>query len=79
MDQKIKSKVNKYVRSRYPNLEGINPKIAKQANSDNSKNNFTFVFTYKGFMNLAGNKKIPIVVRAVCTEDGKILKLSSSK
>jgi len=79
MDQKIRNKINKYVRSRYPILEGINPKIVRQANSDTSKKDSTYLFTYKGFADGAGNKKIPIVVRAVCSEDGNILKLSSSK
>ena len=74
MNAKTKNKVNKYVRSRFPDLKGINPSIVKQTSS--KKN---YLFTYKGSAKLANGKKMPIIVRVVCTEDGRITKLSSSR
>ena len=74
MKSKAKNEVNKYVRDRFPDLKGVNPTIVKQARSKNK-----YRFTYKGSATVADGKKMPIIVRVVCTEEGKIIKLSSSR
>lgn len=79
MNQKAKNKVNKQVYRRFPNLNGAKPKVQQQKNSTSSKSNVTYLLTYKGSAKLSGSKSMPIIIRVVSTEDGKILKLSSSR
>lgn len=79
MNSKAKDKVNKQVYRRFPNLNGAKPKVQKQNKSSSAKNNITYLLTYKGSAKLAGSKSMPIIIRVVSTEDGKILKLSSSR
>ena len=65
-------KVTEHVISKYPKLEGRHPKITEQA-----EGKYLFVFNYTD--ELPGNRKIENIVRVVSDEDGKILKMSSSK
>lgn len=79
MKQNAKNKVNQQVYRRFPSLNGTRPKIQAQKTAKSSKSSNTYLFTYKGSAKVSGNKKLPLIVRVVSTEDGKILKLSTSR
>ena len=74
MDQQIKSRINQKVYQQYPAVKGVNPKVQLQ-----SKTKGTYLFTYKSSATVSNNKKLPIIVKVVCTAEGKILKMSTSR
>ena len=76
MDKKAKEKINQKVYRSYPALKGSRPKLIRQKKKQDS---LTYTLIYKSTAITPNNKKIPLIVRVVCTDDGKILKISSAR
>lgn len=76
MEQKSINKVNKAVYRQYPALENVKPRISKQKSTNNQ---FNYLLVYKSNMELNSGKLIPLIVRVVSTDNGNIIKISSSK
>ena len=76
MDKKIKEKINQKVYRNFPSLSGSKPKVQSQKNKTGSN---VYTFIYKGSAISANKKTIPLIVRVVCTNDGKIIKMSTAR
>lgn len=81
MDQKILDRVNHEIYKKFPDLEGAKPRITKSSvpKSRSDRDSVRYTLTYRRSVKISQTKTIPLVVRVVCSEDGKIQKLSSSK
>lgn len=81
MDQKIIDRVNQEIYKKFPELDGAKPRIAKTSTpkSKSDRDSLRYTLTYRRSIKISQTKTIPLVVRVVCSEDGKIQKLSSSK
>jgi hypothetical protein len=65
-------KVNRKVFRQFPELEGKNPSISSRPDGES-------LYTYKGSVTLPNGKAMSRVVRVVVSENGRILKLTSSR
>lgn len=79
MDSHILSSICKQVYQKYPEVSGADPKITVQKSPAGGKAESSYLLTFKGSATGADGKKISSVVRVVANENGKILKISSSK
>ena len=81
MEQKLFHDVCQEIYHKFPQLSGCKPTIKQQAHSTTSGNesgmNYLLVFTNKG----KPKNELPVVtwVRVLVSEQGKILKLTSSR
>ncbi len=71
MGESIKDRVNKKVYRQFPELEGKSPSISSRPDGE-------LLYTYKGSVELPNGKTMSRVVRVVISENGRILKLTSS-
>jgi hypothetical protein len=72
MEKQIIQSICEKVYKQYPIVEGVYPEINPQPNG-----NHLLVFESKG--KISTQKAIPIQVRVIVDENGKIIKLSSSR
>lgn len=77
MDSKILSQIVKQVYQKYPDMQGIVPKIQEIPVNPGQEKRFTLTFQVIALS--ANQKRIPKYVRATVNEKGKILKLSASR
>lgn len=77
MDSKILSQIIKQVYQKYPDMQGIIPKIQEVPVNPGQEKRFTLTFHTNALS--ANQKRIPKYVRATVNEKGKILKLSASR
>jgi hypothetical protein len=73
--------INNQIYRQFPEFSGVQPSIQKQASSNNSTDNTTtnYVFIYSIQAHVGNNKSLTRVVRAVVNEQGKILKITTSR
>jgi hypothetical protein len=82
--QKIET-ISRDIHRRFPEVEGIKPKVRKQplpkskGGKTISPGKQNYLLTYKTSVNGPGGQTIPRWVRVVATPKGKILKISTSK
>jgi len=83
MDKKIIEKVTRTVNRKYPETMNVKPVVRKQSLSKNvSSGKFvpkTYLLTYHVKIKTTTQKTINKYIRAVADENGKIIKISSSK
>jgi hypothetical protein len=80
MDSSQIKSISQDVYRRFPEFAGIQPKVQKQAPpSKASGGPQTFLLTYKGQANLPDQKTLPRWVRVVANEQGKIIKITTSR
>lgn len=81
MNRELLQSINKEVYRRFPELKDTRPKIQKQAvpETRSISKPTTYVLIYQGQVLTAGQKLLPRLVRVVVNEQGKILKISTSK
>ena len=81
MNQKLISAVSKEIYHRFPEFAGTQPKVQIQhaINSRPSDNGSTYLLTFNSQASIAGKKSLPRWVRVVVNEQGKILKVSTSR
>jgi hypothetical protein len=73
------STVRKEVYRRFPEFSGVRPKVQTQRSSSAKNGDKTYLLTFKTKADLPGNKSMPRWVRIVANENGKILKISTSR
>jgi hypothetical protein len=71
------AKVNRKVFRQFPEMKSTRPSVRSQSSSKNGKQRYTL--TYKGKASLPGGREISRVVRVVADENGKVIKMSTSK
>ncbi len=83
MDKKIIEKVTRTVNRKYPETMNIKPVVRKQSLSKNVSSGKlvpkTYLLTYHVKIKTTTQKTINKYIRAVADENGKIIKISSSK
>jgi hypothetical protein len=80
MDASYIKSISQDVYRRFPEFVGIQPKVQKQASSSKaSGGSQTFLLIYKGQASLPDQKTLPRWVRVVANEQGKILKITTSR
>jgi hypothetical protein len=75
MDAEILSRVCAQIYSKYPDVNGIRPKVHAQTKVGGT--NHLLIFT--GSAKSTGGKILSRVLRVVVTDDGKIIKVTTSK
>jgi hypothetical protein len=84
MDAKLLKEVIAQVHRRYPEFAGIQPKVKNQVPPGGASNSapqtvlLTFSSTAKA-QSSAGSKSMPRYLRVVVNENGKILKVTTSR
>ena len=81
MDQEIIKIINKEVYRRFPEIKGKKPKIQvlKLSEKKTIIKPKTYLLVYSGQVNTDTNKLLPRLVRVMATEQGEILKITTSK
>ena len=81
MDQKLVNTISDQVYSRFPDVEGKKPKVRRQAIPKDKKTNLktTYLLTYQGTAKVQGGKTINRYVRVVADDNGKIIKITTSR
>ncbi len=77
MDSKILSVVCTQIYRRFPEIDGIRPKVQTQALPDQKGQNYLLVFRGAGVT--SDGKSLPRIVRATVDDKGKILKVTTSR
>lgn len=72
MDEKIIAKINQEVYKQFPYLQDTKPEIKTEREG-------VYQFQYEGSVQTANERTLPIIVKVVADEQGKILKLSTSR
>jgi hypothetical protein len=77
VDRDVVDKINRKVAKQHPEMKGVHPTVRREPKS--KRGGVTYSLTYKGQANLPGGQKLKRVVRVVATEEGRILRMSTSK
>jgi hypothetical protein len=77
MDREAIDRVNRKVSRQFPEMKSIRPSVKAESKASNNKQKFSL--TYKGKANLPNGRTISRVVRVVADENGKVLRMSTSK
>ena len=72
MDSETISKINQQVFRQFPFLTGTLPEVSQE-------NENRWLLLYKGSVVTADGHELPVVVRVIADNDGKVIKLTSSR
>ena len=75
MDTDILSKICSQIYSKFPEVNGVRPKVQTQGKSGDTK--YLIIFT--GSAKSSSGTVLSRVVRVVASENGKIIKITTSK
>ena len=75
MKRDLINAISQEVYRRFPDLAGVRPKVKLQRSSPPQ----SFLLTFQSRASLPGGKSLPRLVRVVANEQGKILKISTSR
>ncbi|NIM92634.1 MAG: hypothetical protein GTO18_02825 [Anaerolineales bacterium] len=75
MDSSAVDKISRKVSKQFPEMKGVRPTVRRE----NGKGEPSYVLTYKGKIELPGGRKMNRIVRVVANENGKVLRMSTSK
>ena len=71
------AKLNRQVTEKFPEMKGVNQSVRRSSQTKNGDQRYTL--TYKGKADLPGGRKISRIVRVVADEEGRIIRISTSK
>lgn len=77
MDSRILSRALKQVYQKYPDLRGVTPQVKEVETSGSVEKKYTLIF--KTVATTTNQKKITKYVRATVNEQGKIIRISTSR
>ncbi len=77
MKRSIIAKLNCQVTEKFPEMKGVCPTVRRGPQLKGGDQRYTL--TYKGKADLPGGRKISRIVRVVADEEGRILRISTSK
>ena len=77
MNRDAIDKINRKVSKQFPELKSVRPSVRSQSKSTNKLQKFTL--TYKGKAALPNGRTISRIVRVVADENGKVIRMSTSK
>lgn len=76
MDRSAISRLSNSVVRQYPEMKSVRPTIKEQKKPGGGSQ---FLLTYKGKAKLPGGRTMSRIVRVVADEDGRLIRMSSSK
>jgi len=80
MDASLIKSISQDVYRRFPEFEGIQPKVQKHTTQPKASGSpQTFLLTYNHRVSLPDQKTLPRWVRVVANEQGRILKVTTSR
>jgi len=81
IDTKLLNLISSQVYRRFPEVQGSHPKVQVQATPQAKSNpaSSTYLITYRGSATTLNGKSIPRIVRVVANDQGKILKITTSR
>jgi hypothetical protein len=77
MDSKTVNSICSQIYRRFPEVNGVHPKVQPQSTSGQVGS--TYLLIFKGTATTADGKTLPRIVRATVDEQGKILKVTTSR
>jgi hypothetical protein len=79
MDDKTISHISKQVARQFPEVAAAAPSIKAQATTKGAGHSKTYLLTYKGRVTQPGGFAMNRAVRVVADDDGRILKITTSR
>lgn len=83
MDPKLVDKISSEISRRYPEFAGKRPKVTRptaSANSQPDKSGYLLTYSFKTRVNSSqGSRSMTRTLRVLADENGKILKVSTSR
>lgn len=76
MDATTKNKISRQIARKFPEMSGVSPSVKRQSGHNGSAR---YLLIYKGKVELPGGKKMNRIVRVVADEQGKIVRISTSR
>jgi hypothetical protein len=76
MEKSLISKLTRSVTRKYPEMASSKPSVRKQSKPGGG---IQFLLTYKGKARLPGGRTMSRIVRVVADENGRLIRMSSSK
>lgn len=77
-DNQIKS-ITSQVSRQFPEIAGTQPKVRKQSGQNSKSFPVTYLITYRGKSTAADGKSITRIIRVTANDNGKIIKISTSR
>lgn len=81
MNSKTIKTISAYIYRKFPEMEGVQPKVCRQlpAQGKTTHSMPIYLLTYSGVAKVDSGKPIKRWVRVVVNEQGKIMKISTSR
>lgn len=80
IEPEIIQKVNRQIYRQFPEVKGVQPKVRRQsAAQGTSVSTPSYLLTYQAQSILPGSKSMSRAVRVVVTENGRVLKVTTSR
>jgi hypothetical protein len=81
MDAKLIKAISNQIYRRFPEVSGSQPKVTARPDpqAKSLPKTRTFLLTYRGSVKAPDGKSIPRVVRVIINEQGRILKMTTSR
>lgn len=79
MDEKYLKSISNTVSRKFPEVAGVKPQIRRQSNPGSKSTPATYLITYRGTGQTADGRSIARIVRVTASENGKIIKMSTSR
>lgn len=79
MDDKTISHISKQIAQQFPEVVGAAPNIKPQAAAKGAGHPSTYLLTFKGRVDQPGGFAISRAVRVVADDNGRILKITTSR
>jgi len=80
MDASLIKTISQDIYRRFPEFAGIQPKVRVQATQSKASSSIpTYLLTYNSRISLPDHKTMPRWVRVVANEQGRILKVTTSR
>lgn len=77
MKPKAVSQITRKVVEQFPEMEGTEPAVRRQGAPGNGT--AQYLLTYKGVAELPGGRSMKRIVRVVADEDGRVIRISTSR
>jgi hypothetical protein len=79
MNSKSIKLISEEVYRRFPEVKGASPKIQRQSSGKQGMDQQNYVLIYQARVAISSEKSFDRIVRVVATENGKIVKMTTSR
>ncbi len=77
MNRQAVNKITRKIVGQFPEMDGVKPAIRRQEAPGNGRS--LFLLTYKGQAELPGGKSLQRIVRVVADDEGRVIRISTSR